>query len=94
MTRVALIGSGGFVGTSIGKALKSKPGIDLAQVTRANHDAARDDGPYDVLINTAMPSKRFWARQNPALDFVETVEKTSKLVNDWHAAKIIHISSI
>jgi nucleoside-diphosphate-sugar epimerase len=94
MTRVALIGSGGFVGTSIGKALKSRPGIDLAQVTRANHDAARDDGPYDVLINTAMPSKRFWARQNPALDFVETVEKTSKLVNDWHAAKIIHISSI
>jgi len=94
MTRVALIGASGFVGTSIGKALNGKPGIDLAPITRANHDAARDDGPYDVLINTAMPSKRFWARQNPALDFVETVEKTSTLVNEWRATKIIQISSI
>ena len=94
MTRVALIGAGGFVGSSIGKALTAKSEIDLALVTRATYDAAHDDGPYDVLINTAMPSKRFWARQNPGLDFVETVEKTSKLANKWDAAKIIQISSI
>ena len=94
MTRVALIGAGGFVGSSIVKALAAKADIDLAPVTRTNYNAAREDGPYDILINTAMPSKRFWARQNPKLDFIETVEKTSRLTNDWAAAKIIQISSI
>ncbi len=94
MTRVALIGAGGFVGTSIAKALATNDVIDLVPVTRANYDTARDDGAYDVLINTSMPSKRFWARQNPALDFTETVEKTAKLVNDWKSTKIIQISSI
>ncbi|MDB3954246.1 NAD(P)-dependent oxidoreductase [Alphaproteobacteria bacterium] len=91
MARVALIGADGFVGSSIVKALSAKADIDLAPVTRTTYNAARDDGPYD---NTAMPSKRFWARQNPNLDFIETVEKTSRLTNDWDAAKIIQISSI
>ena len=51
MTRVALIGAGGFVGSSILKALAAKADIDLALVTRTTYNAARDDGPYDILIN-------------------------------------------
>ncbi|HAT34677.1 MAG TPA: hypothetical protein DCS82_03100 [Rhodospirillaceae bacterium] len=94
MPRIALIGAGGFVGGSIAKSLSTKSEADVVEVTRTNYDAARDDGSYDVLINSAMPSKRFWARQNPADDFVETVEKTAKLVNDWNAGKIVQISSI
>ena len=41
-----------------------------------------------------MPSKRFWAQQNPKKDFRETVEKTFNIVNDWKSSKIIQISSI
>lgn len=94
MPRIALIGAGGFVGGSIAKALAGNPDATVTAVTRANYDAARGDGAYDVLINAAMPSKRFWARQNPADDFTETVEKTSRLVNDWDWGKIVQISSI
>lgn len=41
-----------------------------------------------------MPSKRFWAKQNPKLDFQETVEKTKYYLNNFRYNKFIHISSI
>ena len=94
MKRIALIGAEGFVGTSIAKALSSKKQIDLVRVNRQNHELKRNEGTYDILINAAMPSKRFWAHQNPAKDFIETTQKTYKLVNDWNWKKIIQISSI
>jgi nucleoside-diphosphate-sugar epimerase len=94
MVRVALIGAGGFVGAAIATALETKTDVELLGVTRKTYDHARDDGEYDILINAAMPAKRFWARQNPSLDFIETVEKTSKLINDWQWGKFIQISSI
>ncbi|MEC8173789.1 MAG: NAD(P)-dependent oxidoreductase, partial [Pseudomonadota bacterium] len=92
--RVALVGAQGFVGASIGRAFASCPDISVVPVARKNYDAARKDGHYDILINSAMPSRRFWARQNPNEDFLETVQKTSRLVNDWAWGKFIQISSI
>ena len=94
MKRIALIGAEGFVGTSIAKALSSKKQTDLVKVNRQNYELIRNEGTYDILINAAMPSKRFWAQQNPAKDFIETTQKTLKLVNDWNWKKIIQISSI
>ena len=41
-----------------------------------------------------MPSKRFWAKQNPELDHEETVTKTKNILLDFKFKKIIHISSI
>ena len=41
-----------------------------------------------------MPSKRFWARQNPELDHEETVTKTKNILLDFKFEKIIHISSV
>ena len=41
-----------------------------------------------------MPSKRFWARQNPELDHEETVTKTKNILLDFKFKKIIHISSV
>ena len=41
-----------------------------------------------------MPSKRFWAKKNPNLDYKETVEKTKKIILDFKFNKIVHISSI
>ena len=63
-------------------------------VTRENYEEARKGKKYDILINAAMPSKRFWAKKNPHKDFIETVEKTFKIVNDWKSSKIVQISSI
>ena len=41
-----------------------------------------------------MPSKRFWAKNNPELDYDETVTKTEKILSDFKFKKIIHISSL
>ena len=41
-----------------------------------------------------MPSKRFWAKQNPELDYKETVTKTKNILSDFKFKKIIHISSV
>ena len=94
MRRIALIGANGFVGSSIARALIANHDFDLIAVSRSNYEVARMDGYYDILINAAMPSKRFWARQEPEKDFSETTEKTFKLVNDWNWGKMIQISSI
>tara|TARA_B100000965_G_scaffold24518_1_gene18399 strand:+ start:321 stop:1007 length:687 start_codon:yes stop_codon:yes gene_type:complete len=91
---IALIGSNGFVGKSIKKYILNDKDLLVTCVTRENYEKAKNEKEYDILINAAMPSKRFWAKQNPYKDFIETVEKTFKIVNDWKSSKIIQISSI
>ena len=41
-----------------------------------------------------MPSKRFWAKNNPELDYAETVTKTKNILIDFEFEKIIHISTV
>jgi hypothetical protein len=41
-----------------------------------------------------MPSKRFWAKNNPDLDFKETVDKTNFFIKNYNYKKFIQISSI
>ena len=94
MKSVALIGSNGFVGKSIRKYIVNNKNMLITCVTRDNYEEARKCKKYDILINAAMPSKRFWAKNNPHKDFLETVEKTFKIVNDWKSSKIVQISSI
>ena len=91
---IALIGADGFVGKSIKKYILNDKSKSITCVTRENYEAAKAQKEYDILINAAMPSKRFWAKQNPNKDFHETVEKTFKIMNDWKSSKIIQISSI
>ncbi|WP_269611128.1 NAD-dependent epimerase/dehydratase family protein [Prochlorococcus marinus] len=94
MKSVGLIGANGFVGRSIRKYILNNKEISTTCITRENYEEAKQKKEYDVLINAAMPSKRFWASQNPHLDFHETVKKTFDIVNDWKSSKIIQISSI
>ncbi len=94
MQSIALIGADGFVGKSIKKYILNDKSKSITCVTRENYEAAKAQKEYDILINAAMPSKRYWAKQNPKKDFLETVEKTFKIVNDWRSSKIIQISSI
>ena len=94
MKSIALIGAKGFVASSINKYLFNNKNILLTLVTRENYELARIEKKYDIIINASMPSKRFWAKQNPYQDFCETVEKTFNIINDWQSSKIIQISSI
>jgi len=92
--RLAIIGSKGFVGSVIAEAAAAREDVELTRVTRANYRDALDAGPYDIVVNAAMPSARFWAEQSPDLDFIETVEKTHRIQRDFASVKIVQISSV
>lgn len=90
---IAIIGSNGFVGkVMFQKAHES--GFSVLGVTRENYQLACKKDEIDYVINCAMPSGRFWAKNNTALDFQETVEKTFHIKTDFPEAKIVQISSI
>ena len=63
MTSIALIGANGFVAKSIKKYLLKNKNISLISVTRDNYEAKRKGNHFDIIINAAMPSKRYWAKQ-------------------------------
>lgn len=91
--RVAVVGSSGFFGSRFADFLASQEQFSVTAVTRANYaEAAKAE--YDIVVNTAMPSRRFWAKQHPELDFIETVQKTSDLLYGWTFKRFIQISSV
>lgn len=92
MTSVAVVGAGGYVGGALVAELRRQGNL-VTEVTRSSYDEARG-GRYDVVINAAMPSGRFWAKNNPDRDFVETVQKTAGLVYGWRYEKFVQISSV
>src|SRR3954466_12427227 len=92
--KLAVIGACGFVGSVIADAVEATGRVDLRRVTRANYMEAKSEGDYDVIVNAAMPSGRFWADNNPDADFRETVEKTYQIRRDFAPAKLIQISSV
>ena len=65
----------------------------ITKITRQNFDDFKND-KFDILINTAMPSKKYWSLKNPYLDFQQSVGLTAELVFNWKFDKLIHISTI
>jgi nucleoside-diphosphate-sugar epimerase len=90
---IAVVGARGFVGTAIRNALENTRGVEPVSVYRDNYADARARR-YEVLINCAMPSGRFWAKNHPSADFVETVQKTAELFYNWNFKKFVQISSV
>lgn len=90
--RVAVVGASGLFGAALTHALTTRR-QDVTAVTRDTYAQAQQ-GVYDVVINTAMPSKRFWARQHPDLDFVETVGRTANLLYGWKFGRFVQISTV
>ena len=93
MKSVAVVGAKGYVGSALCAALERDPDIVVTAVIRANYFEMREHS-FDILINAAMPSKRLWAANNSAKDFVETVQKTADLVYGWRFTKFVQISSV
>jgi hypothetical protein len=65
----------------------------VTAVTRAN-TAQIQGQTFDLLVNAAMPSKRFLAKTDPCRDFVETVQKTADLFYRWRYGKFVQISTV
>ncbi len=93
MIIVGVVGANGFVGNALCGALARVESVQLKTVTRETYADAKSR-TYDILINAAMPAARFWAKNNPTADFVETVQKTSSLVQEWRYTKFVQISSV
>lgn len=93
MARIAIVGANGFIGTALHDALRRVPGHDISAVTRENYDDMREHA-FDILVNAAMPSARFWAKMNPEKDFIETVQKTANLVYGWRFKKFVQVSTV
>ncbi len=91
MIDVAVFGANGFVGSAICSELENKK--KFVKITRENYSEFKDK-EFNIIINSAMPSKRFWAKKNPKLDYEETVLKTKNILTDYKFKKIIHISSV
>ncbi len=93
MLTVGIVGARGYLGSAVSIACRRSPGLSVVAITRENYaNSQRDE--YDVLINCAMPSARFWAKNNPQKDFVETVQKTADLVYGWKYRKFVQISTV
>jgi dTDP-4-dehydrorhamnose reductase len=90
---IAVIGANGFVGKVMCAAVQQND-FSLVKVTRENYEIACTNQSVDYVVNCAMPSGRFWAKNNRMSDFKETVEKTSNILSDFPKSKIIQISSI
>jgi nucleoside-diphosphate-sugar epimerase len=91
--RVAIVGAKGYVGSELVSSFSRRPDTEVIPVTIETYEEARQ-GSYDVLVNAAMPSGRFWAKENPDKDFLETIKKTADLVYGWKFGKLIQISSV
>jgi len=90
---VAVVGANGYVGSALCSAFSHSEEYFITAVTKENYNDSKKKS-FDLVINSAMPSARFWAKQNPEEDFIETVEKTANLVYGWKYGKFIQISTV
>lgn len=93
MPSVAVIGANGYVGSALYQELLRSVKYSVVGVTRENYSAMQERD-FDVIINCAMPSARFWAKNHPEEDFIETVKKTADLLYGWKFKKFVQISTV
>ncbi len=93
MITVAVFGANGFVGKSVCSSLASKENFCVIPVTRDNNSVHIGKN-YNIVINAAAPAARFWAKNNPEKDFVETVQKTADIFYGCTFDKFIQISTV
>lgn len=92
MLTVAIFGASGFIGKKIYHALVKRK-YNVVPVSRNNYSECIGRR-YDIVINSAMPSARFWAKTNPDKDFAETVQKTAGIFYGCQFKKFIQISTV
>lgn len=92
MTQIGIVGAKGFLGRALCKVAKNY-NFQTVEITRQNYDKYKQE-KFDILINSATPSRKYWALQNPFLDFHATVMLTADLTYNWNYEKLIQISSM
>ena len=82
--RIGIIGANGFVGSALCRNIHQND--EIIKINKSNYDDKKSK-TYDVLINSAMPSAKYWANTNPYEDFEKTVGLTADLTYNWKYEK-------
>ncbi|MBL7095375.1 hypothetical protein ISS22_15535 [candidate division KSB1 bacterium] len=90
--KIALLGYKGFIGRALFKMLEDSE-HNVVCIGRDDYEKYKGD-EFDLIINSAMPSKRFWAVDNPLDDFDATARLTADIVYNWKWKKIVQISTV
>jgi nucleoside-diphosphate-sugar epimerase len=93
MRCVALIGANGFVGSAFRRLLEREPDVALTPVVRESRAAQRGQS-FDVVIDAAGNSRRFFAEERPVEEFEASVHEPLRTLHEFPAALHLHISSV
>lgn len=94
---IAVVGSRGYVGTSLLKSFSELPFAKITSVTRDNFQQfskSQFNKSFDVLIYAASPAGRLRAENDPSWDYQETVCKSKWFLDNYRFGLVILISTI
>ena len=88
--KVAVLGSGGFLGSEVAERLGED--FDVFGITRENYDAARGEA-FDLFVNAAGNSRRYWANENVLEDFESSTASVYRTIFDFKIGCYVYVSS-
>lgn len=91
-TSCLVLGGKGFVGSAIVAEARAR-GYEVLSVDKDEYDAAVGTR-CDLLINANGNSKKFLARENPGLEFDLSVRSVHRALQDFKAARVVHLSTM
>lgn len=89
--RVAVLGSGGFVGCAVSKRLQEEH--EVSEITRDTYSHFVGSS-FDVLVNCNGNSRKFWANNNRQEDFKLSVQSVYSSLFDFQFKRYIQVSSM
>ena len=89
---ISIIGPKGLVGKQLVKNFNKK-GINILKVGK-NFKFSKVGKKYKIIIHAANSGKKFEAKNNPKLDYENSVKLTKKIAKIFKDRKIILISTI
>lgn len=87
-----VLGGKGFVGSAIVAEARAR-GYEVLVVDKEEYASAIGTR-CDLLINANGNSKKFLARENPALEFDLSVRSVQRAMHDFKATRVVHLSTM
>ena len=92
MTRIGIIGAGGFVGSAFVRQAAAAE-FEVVPITRENHEAHLGSA-FDILVDAAGNSKKYLADEDPEEDFRRSVDHRLRTLLSFRADVHLHVSSV
>jgi len=93
MNKIMVLGSNGFIGKEICRVLEQNAQNSVIKITRENY-AQLLGSECDIFVNANGNSRKYWANQNPILDFEASTFSVYRSIFDFKYDAYVYISSI